>query len=133
MESRIVRFLLAVTEAETKVVYGYEGIGRGATWLGKSVRLRCALRSSHRRASWLRKPRPPQKRSHTSTPPGATLPSIVRGRGSPWGRGHSSMRAPKFCRASVSFDYAFPPGPYSMPLSAVTNTGGRVGWHQSPL
>jgi hypothetical protein len=30
-------------------------------------------------------------------------------------------------------DYAFPPGPYSMPLSAVTNTGGRVGWHQSPL
>jgi hypothetical protein len=30
-------------------------------------------------------------------------------------------------------DYAFPPGPYSTPLSAVTNTGGRVGWHQSPL
>src|SRR5262245_25612988 len=30
-------------------------------------------------------------------------------------------------------DYAFPPGSYSMPLSAVTNTGGRVGWHQSPL
>jgi hypothetical protein len=30
-------------------------------------------------------------------------------------------------------DYAFPPGPYSMPLSVVTNTGGRVGWHQSPL
>src|SRR5919108_6455163 len=29
-------------------------------------------------------------------------------------------------------DYAFPPGPYSMPLNAVTNTGGRVGWHQSP-
>src|SRR5262245_53736097 len=30
-------------------------------------------------------------------------------------------------------DYAFPAGSYSMPLSAVTNTGGRVGWHQSPL
>jgi hypothetical protein len=30
-------------------------------------------------------------------------------------------------------DYAFPAGSYSMPLSTVTNTGGRVGWHQSPL
>jgi hypothetical protein len=30
-------------------------------------------------------------------------------------------------------DYAFPPGPYSTPLSAVTNVGGRVGWHRSPL
>jgi hypothetical protein len=30
-------------------------------------------------------------------------------------------------------DYAFPAGSYSMPLSAVTNTGGRVGWNQSPL
>jgi len=30
-------------------------------------------------------------------------------------------------------DYAFPPGPYSTPLSVVTNTGGRVGWHRSPL
>ena len=28
-------------------------------------------------------------------------------------------------------DYAFPPTHY--PLGAVTNTGGRVGWHQSPL
>src|SRR5207245_5236010 len=30
-------------------------------------------------------------------------------------------------------DYAFPPGPYSTPLSTVTNVGGRVGWHRSPL
>jgi hypothetical protein len=30
-------------------------------------------------------------------------------------------------------DYAFPAGSYSMPLSVVQNTGGRVGWHQSPL
>jgi hypothetical protein len=30
-------------------------------------------------------------------------------------------------------DYAFPPGPYSTPLATVTNTGGRVGWHNSPL
>jgi hypothetical protein len=30
-------------------------------------------------------------------------------------------------------DYAFPPGTSSMPFSSVTNTGGRVGWHQSPL
>jgi hypothetical protein len=30
-------------------------------------------------------------------------------------------------------DYAFPVGPYSMPLSVVQSTGGRVGWHQSPL
>jgi hypothetical protein len=30
-------------------------------------------------------------------------------------------------------DYAFPPGPYSTPLAVVTNTGGRVGWHRSPL
>jgi hypothetical protein len=30
-------------------------------------------------------------------------------------------------------EYAFPTGPYSMPLSVVTNTGGRVGWHNSPL
>src|SRR5260221_6851533 len=30
-------------------------------------------------------------------------------------------------------DYAFPVGPYSMPLSVVPSTGGRVGWHQSPL
>jgi hypothetical protein len=30
-------------------------------------------------------------------------------------------------------DYAFPAGQYSMPLSTVQNTGGRVGWHQSPL
>jgi hypothetical protein len=30
-------------------------------------------------------------------------------------------------------DYAFPPGSYSMPLSEVTNVGGRVGWHRSPL
>jgi hypothetical protein len=30
-------------------------------------------------------------------------------------------------------DYAFPAGPYSMPLSVVQSTGGRVGWHQSPL
>jgi hypothetical protein len=30
-------------------------------------------------------------------------------------------------------DYAFPAGPYSMPLSVVQNTGGRVGWHRSPL
>jgi hypothetical protein len=30
-------------------------------------------------------------------------------------------------------DYAFPPGTSAMPLSVVTNTGGRVGWHQSPL
>ena len=30
-------------------------------------------------------------------------------------------------------DYAFPVGPYSMPLSTVQSTGGRVGWHQSPL
>ena len=30
-------------------------------------------------------------------------------------------------------DYAFPPGPYSMPSSVVTNIGGRVGWHNSPL
>ena len=30
-------------------------------------------------------------------------------------------------------DYAFPTGPYSMPLSVVQSTGGRVGWHQSPL
>jgi hypothetical protein len=28
-------------------------------------------------------------------------------------------------------DYAFPPT-YT-PLGVVTNTGGRVGWHQSPL
>lgn len=30
-------------------------------------------------------------------------------------------------------DYAFPIGPYAMPLSVVQNTGGRVGWHPSPL
>ena len=30
-------------------------------------------------------------------------------------------------------DYAFPAGPYSMPLSVVQSTGGRVGWHRSPL
>src|SRR5262249_17333642 len=30
-------------------------------------------------------------------------------------------------------DYAFPTGSYSMPLSVVQSTGGRVGWHQSPL
>jgi hypothetical protein len=30
-------------------------------------------------------------------------------------------------------DYAFPVGPYSTPLATVQNTGGRVGWHQSPL
>jgi hypothetical protein len=30
-------------------------------------------------------------------------------------------------------DYAFPVGSYSMPLSVVQSTGGRVGWHQSPL
>ena len=30
-------------------------------------------------------------------------------------------------------DYAFPAGSYSMPLSVVQSTGGRVGWHQSPL
>jgi hypothetical protein len=29
--------------------------------------------------------------------------------------------------------YAFPTGSYSMPLSVVQSTGGRVGWHQSPL
>jgi hypothetical protein len=28
-------------------------------------------------------------------------------------------------------DYAFPPTHY--PLGVVTNVGGRVGWHQSPL
>jgi hypothetical protein len=28
-------------------------------------------------------------------------------------------------------DYAFPPT--HMPMGVVTNTGGRVGWHQSPL
>src|SRR5713226_1509454 len=28
-------------------------------------------------------------------------------------------------------DYAFPPT--YQPLGVVTNTGGRVGWHQSPL
>jgi len=28
-------------------------------------------------------------------------------------------------------DYAFPPTHH--PLDVVTNTGGRVGWHQSPL
>jgi len=30
-------------------------------------------------------------------------------------------------------EYAFPTGSYSMPLSVVQSTGGRVGWHQSPL
>ena len=30
-------------------------------------------------------------------------------------------------------EYAFPSGAYSAPLSVVTNTGGRVGWHNSPL
>jgi hypothetical protein len=30
-------------------------------------------------------------------------------------------------------DYAFPVGTYSTPLSVVQNTGGRVGWHRSPL
>src|SRR6516165_7421073 len=30
-------------------------------------------------------------------------------------------------------DYAFPVGPYSTPQSAVSNIGGRVGWHNSPL
>jgi hypothetical protein len=30
-------------------------------------------------------------------------------------------------------DYAFPAGSYSMPLSVVQSTGGRVGWHRSPL
>src|SRR5438132_11987020 len=30
-------------------------------------------------------------------------------------------------------DYAFPVGPYSMPLSVVQSTGRRLGWHQSPL
>jgi hypothetical protein len=30
-------------------------------------------------------------------------------------------------------DYAFPVGPYSTPQSVVTNVGGRVGWHYSPL
>ena len=30
-------------------------------------------------------------------------------------------------------DYAFPTGSYSMPLGVVQSTGGRVGWHQSPL
>ena len=30
-------------------------------------------------------------------------------------------------------DYAFPAGPYSMPLSVVQDTGGRTGWHRSPL
>jgi hypothetical protein len=28
-------------------------------------------------------------------------------------------------------DYAYPPAYF--PLGVVTNTGGRVGWHQSPL
>jgi len=27
-------------------------------------------------------------------------------------------------------DYAFPAGSYSMPLSVVQSTGGRVGWHR---
>ena len=30
-------------------------------------------------------------------------------------------------------DYAFPAGSYSMPLAEVQNTGGRTGWHRSPL
>ena len=30
-------------------------------------------------------------------------------------------------------DYAFPVGPYSTPQSVVSNIGGRVGWHNSPL
>jgi hypothetical protein len=30
-------------------------------------------------------------------------------------------------------DYAFPAGSYSMPLSVVQSTGGRTGWHVSPL
>jgi hypothetical protein len=30
-------------------------------------------------------------------------------------------------------DYAFPTGPYATPMSVVQNTGGRVGWHRSPL
>jgi len=30
-------------------------------------------------------------------------------------------------------DYAFPVGPYSTPQSVVTNIGGRVGSHYSPL
>ena len=30
-------------------------------------------------------------------------------------------------------EYALPVGPSSMPLSVVQSTGGRVGWHQSPL
>jgi hypothetical protein len=30
-------------------------------------------------------------------------------------------------------EYAFPTGPYSTPLSVVQSTGGRVGWHRSPL
>jgi hypothetical protein len=30
-------------------------------------------------------------------------------------------------------DYAFPAGPYSTPLAVVQDTGGRTGWHRSPL
>ena len=30
-------------------------------------------------------------------------------------------------------DYAFPTGPYSTPLAVSQNTGGRTGWHRSPL
>jgi hypothetical protein len=30
-------------------------------------------------------------------------------------------------------DYAFPPSNYSHTFSPVTNIGGRVGWHPSPL
>src|SRR5262249_37350123 len=30
-------------------------------------------------------------------------------------------------------DYAFPAGSYSMPLSVVQSTGGRVAWHRSRL
>ena len=30
-------------------------------------------------------------------------------------------------------DYALPAGSYSMPLSVVQSTGGRTGWHVSPL
>ena len=41
------------------------------------------------------------------------------------------MHGPKSRRKFT--DYALPAGSYSMPLSVVQSTGGRVGWHQSPL
>src|SRR6266702_1294543 len=104
-----------------------------APWTSKRVPLGCAWQSLRWRCLPCRRSRQRPRKGQSSTPRSRILRSIVRARVTVVPRSFLDAGTEVLPGDRKFTDYAFPVGTYSTPLSVVQNTGGRVGWHRSPL